>query len=254
MHPKPTPALYLRSLLFAVGQAITTVVFTFIALLALVLPYRHRYKLVSQWSLIQLWWLEKTCGVRHEVRGAENIPAEPTVVLSKHQSAWETLALQIYFSPQAWVLKRSLLMVPFFGWGLATLRPIAIDRKAGKDAITQVIEQGTARLRDRIWVVVFPEGTRVPSGKRGRYRMGGALLAERSGGPIVPVAHNAGDFWPRNSFLKYPGTIELVIGEPMDTHGRTAGEINALAEAWIEDTVARLREPYAGWQPATPVS
>ena len=231
-----------RSSLFAAGQVLLTLLFSPIALAALVLPYRTRYRVVMRWTFLNIWWLEVTCGLRYRVEGLENIPGRPTIVLCKHQSAWETLVLPRYFSPQTWVLKRELLRIPFFGWGLATLRPIAIDRAAGRSAMDQVLEQGRRRLTEGIWVVVFPEGTRVAPGTRRRYRLGGAVLAERTGNVVVPVAHNAGDYWPRRGFLKRPGTIRLVIGEPIVSEGRSAAEINARAAEWIESTVHALRE------------
>lgn len=241
-HRRPvTFRVLLGSACFAVGQAFTTIVFAPIAILALALPYRWRYYAVIQWTHVNIWWLGITCGLRHEVIGQENIPTKPTIILSKHQSAWETIALPRYFSPQCWVLKRELLKVPFFGWGLATLRPIAIDRSAGASAAQQVIEQGEQRLDQGLWVVIFPEGTRVPPGEKGRYKLGGAILAEHAQVPVVPVAHNSGDYWPRNSFFKYPGTIKLVIGKPFETAGLKASEINRKAEDWIEPQVAALR-------------
>ena len=241
-HAKPASALmYARALAFYAGMVVATLVFAPLALLAVILPYRARYQVVVRWAYLMIWWLRLSCGLDHVVEGVENIPDAPTVILAKHESAWETMALQHYFSPQTWVLKRELLRIPLFGWGLATLRPIAIDRSAGKSAMDQVVKQGRARLADRIWVVIFPEGTRVAPGARRRYKMGGALLAERTGCPVVPVAHDSGDFWPRKSLLKWPGTVRLVIGEPIDTTGLSASEINARAEAWIEATLARLR-------------
>ena len=234
--------LVLRSTLFALGLAFLTLIFSPIALAALPLSYRIRYRVVMRWTFLNIWWLETICGLRHRVEGLENIPDRATVVLCKHQSTWETLVLPRYFSPQTWVLKRELLGIPFFGWGLATLRPIAIDRASGRNALEQVIEQGRLRLAEGIWVVVFPEGTRVAPGSRRRYRLGGALLAQKTGHPVVPVAHNAGDYWPRRGFLKRPGTIRLVIGEPIPSEGRSAVEINAHAAEWIESTVRELRE------------
>ena len=247
---KPTPertsqsglliSVFLRSLLFSVGQVCSTLVFGSIALLATIVPYRVRYRIVTKWTRFNLWWLHKTCGVHHQVTGLENIPAAPTIIMCKHESAWETLALQLFFAPQVWVLKRELLWIPFFGWGLATMRPIAIERKAKQNALEQILVQGRQRLDSGHWVVVFPEGTRVRPGMRGRYRLGGAALAAETGYPVLPVAHNAGDFWPRNSFLKFPGTIDLEIGPLVESTGRTATEINQLVESWIEPTVERL--------------
>ena len=235
-------ATAVRSALFSLGQILLTLLFSPIALAALPLPYRIRYRVVMQWTSFNIWWLGVTCGLRHRVEGLENIPEQATIVLCKHQSTWETLVLPRYFSPQTWVLKRELLRIPFFGWGLATLRPIAIDRAAGRDALEQVLEQGRRRLAEGIWVVVFPEGTRVAPGKRRRYRLGGAVLAEKTGRAVVPVAHNAGDYWPRRGFLKRPGTIRLVIGKPIPSEGLSATEINARAAQWIESTVRELRE------------
>jgi 1-acyl-sn-glycerol-3-phosphate acyltransferase len=155
-----TAALVLRSLLFAAGQGLLSVPFSIAAILALLMPYRLRYALVSRWTHLNLWWLDKICHLNHVTAGEENIPEQPTIVFCKHESAWETLALQRYFRPQVWVIKRELLWIPFFGWGLATLRPIAIDRKSSRAALDQILTQGRDRLSDGCWVVVFPEGTR----------------------------------------------------------------------------------------------
>ena len=236
-----TPGVFIGSSLFALGLVGSTLVFTPVALASMLLPYRFRWRVVTRWSRFNLYWLSVTCGVRYEVEGLEHIPAEPTVILSRHESAWETLALQRYFAPQVWVLKRELLRIPFFGWGLATMRPIAIDRSAGLDAFEQMLEQGAERLASGCWVVVFPEGTRLAPGTRRRFKLGGARLAVHTARPAVPVAHNAGDCWPRNSFYKYPGTIRVIIGPPVDTTGRRAVEVNRIAEQWIHDTLDRVR-------------
>lgn len=236
-----TAALAARSLLYVAGQALLSVPFCIVAIAALLLPYRWRYVLVSRWTHLNLWWLDKTCRLNHRLIGAENIPQQPTIIFCKHESAWETLALQRYFTPQVWVIKRELLWIPFFGWGLATLRPIAIDRKSSRTALEQILTQGRERLNDGCWVVIFPEGTRVAPGEKRRYRQGGAMLAKETGYPVLPVAHNAGDFWPRNSLIKRPGTIELVIGPVIESAGRSANDINRLAEEWIESTVEEIR-------------
>jgi 1-acyl-sn-glycerol-3-phosphate acyltransferase len=161
-------------------------------------------------------------------------------VLCKHQSAWETLALQVIFPPQAWVLKRELLWLPFFGWGLAMTSPIAINRSDGKGAVKQLLKQGKQRLAQGFFVVIFPEGTRIPFGERGKYKVGGALLAASSGAPVVPVAHNAGRLWGRNSFIKHPGLITLSIGAPIETKGLKADAINQKTEDWIENEIQQL--------------
>ncbi len=187
-----------------------------------------------------LFLLRVICGIKYRVLGAEHIPKTPSIVLSKHQSAWETLAFQKIFPPQVWVLKKELLRIPFFGWGLAMTSPIAIDRSSGKAALEQVVEQGMDRLKQGFWVVIFPEGTRIAPGKKGKYRIGGAWLATHTNVQVVPVAHNAGEFWGRNSFIKRPGTITVSIGAPIDPTGMEAGELNAKVEAWIEAEVNRI--------------
>jgi 1-acyl-sn-glycerol-3-phosphate acyltransferase len=182
------------------------------------------------------------CGIRYEVEGAENIPDEPCVIMCKHQSSWETLALQVVFPPQAWVLKRELLWIPFFGWGLASLNPIAIDRSAGRKALNQVVEQGRARLDSGAWVVIFPEGTRIPTGEIGKFGMGGAFLAVETGYPVIPVAHNAGKAWPKHGFLKYPGVIKLVIGDKItiDEKTKKVSDLNKQVYQWMESQMTRL--------------
>jgi 1-acyl-sn-glycerol-3-phosphate acyltransferase len=234
------PGTIWRSSLFMVGMVPTTVLFALLGLLSFPFPYRWRYAVITRWTTFNLWWLKVTCNVRYEVEGREHIPAGPAVILSKHQSAFETMVYQRIFPPHVWLLKRELLWVPFFGWGLAMLEPIAIDRKAGRKALQQLLEIGTKRLAAGRWVVIFPEGTRVVPGERGRYAPGGAMLAVRNGCPVLPVAHNAGEFWPRRGFIKHPGTIRIVIGPTIDTRERSAQEVNAMAEHWIEETMDAL--------------
>ncbi len=234
--------IYLRSLLFSGGMLTSMVFFslTGIALYLLFVPFPIRYRYTTLWGRFTIWWLKVTCGIDYRIEGRENIPAGPAIVFSKHQSTWETLALQQIFPPQVWVLKRELMWLPLFGWTMATLKPIAIDRSAGRAAVNRIVEIGTRRLREGLWVVIFPEGTRVPPGESRRYGIGGAVLAEKSGYPVVPVAHNAGEFWPRRAFLKRAGTIHMIIGPPIESRGRSATEINQLARDWIEGTMARI--------------
>lgn len=230
----------LRSWVFYLGLAPLTVVFSIIGILILPLPRTWRYAVITRWSVVTIAWLRLSCGLGWTVQGRENIPGGPAVILCKHQSAWETIALQLIFPRQCQVLKRELLRVPFFGWGLASLNPIAIDRKAGARALRLVLAKGVERLRDGWWVLLFPEGTRIPPGERGRYTQTGAALALEAGCVVVPVAHNAGVFWARNAVLKYPGTIEVVVGPPIDTTGKTARAITREAEEWIEQACAGL--------------
>ncbi len=231
---------YLRSALFNLLMLLTVLVFAPLALLTFPLPHPLRYRFISQWARLQTWLVGVLCGVRYRVEGREHLPKGPAIILAKHQSAWETIAFQKIFPIQTWVLKRELLLIPFFGWGLALMKPIAIDRGAGRKAVTQVIEQGQARLKEGIWIVVFPEGTRMAPGTTRRYGIGGAALAAESGYPVVPVAHNAGFFWPRRGFLKKPGTIHVVIGPVIHTRGKSAEEINRAAEGWIEKKMIEL--------------
>lgn len=221
-------------------QIVITPLYAVIAILTFPFPPITRYRLISGWALIMLWLLRVLCGIRMEVRGADNIPAPPCVILCKHQSAWETMALQKVFPPQVWVLKRELLWLPFFGWGLAMTSPVAIRRSNGRAAIKQLLSQGKQRLAQGFCVVIFPEGTRIPYGQRGKYKSGGAQLAVASGAPVVPVAHNAGKLWGKNSFLKFPGVITMSIGQPIDPQGLKADEINQRVEQWIETEITHL--------------
>lgn len=225
--------LFLRSCLFFVGQVITAPVFTLIALLALPLNPITRNRLISGWARSMLWWLKVTCNIRHEITGVENIPNSPTIILSKHQSTWETFAFQAIFPTQVYVLKRELLWIPIFGWGLAMSSPIAINRAAGREALKQLVEKGKDRLAKGFWVVIFPEGTRIAPKKRGKYHIGGAWLATHTETPVLPVAHNAGDFWPKG-FIKTPGIIHMHIGKPIPTVGLKTDALNQQVENWIE--------------------
>ena len=225
---------WLRSGLFALALAVITPPYALLALLTAPLPRHARYRVISGWSAIMLWLLRRLCGVRWTVEGLEHLPARPAVILAKHQSAWETLAFQSIFPQQVHVLKRELLWLPFFGWGLALMSPIAIDRARGVAALRQIARKGKVRLEQGFWVVVFPEGTRVEPGQKGKYQLGGAWLAAHAGAPIVPVALNAGRAWPRNSFLKHPFHITVRIGPAIESAGRDPSTLNAEAEAWIE--------------------
>ena len=235
--------ILLRSLIYFLAMVLSVVVATIaIWICRPFLPFPRLSRLANAWGLSNLWLLKHICKLDYEMHGGEHLRQEGGyIVLAKHQSTWETLSLRgLLPPPQTWVLKRELLWVPFFGWALIPFHPIAIDRKAGRRAIRQVIEEGEAALRDGRIVVIFPEGTRVAPGTKGHYGMGGALLAEKSGCPVIPVAHNAGVFWHRRGLLKYPGTIQLEIGEPIETRGLKAKEINRRVEEWIESRVAAM--------------
>ena len=233
-------SVVLRSSVFALFQLVTTPFFALIALLAFPLPPLTRYRIITLWSRCNLTAAHRICGIRYRVLGAEHIPGEPCIILAKHQSAWETLAFQRIFPPQVWVVKRELLWIPFFGWGLAMLSPIAIDRGAGARALWQMLEQGRDRLRQGFSIVIFPEGTRVAPGARGIYHAGGAWLAVRTGARVVPVAHDSGRCWGRKAFLKYPGLITVSIGQPLATGSASVADINARVERWIEAEMQRI--------------
>lgn len=232
--------LLVRSSLFFLGQVMTAPIFTLIALLALPLNPVTRNVLISGWARSMIWWLRLTCGIRHEVTGLDNLPESPSIILSKHQSAWETLAFQAIFPTQVYVLKRELLWIPIFGWGLAMSSPIAIDRSAGREALKKLVANGAARLKNGLWVVIFPEGTRMAPGEKGRYQIGGAWLATHTSTQVVPVAHDAGRYWAKNSFIKKPGTIQIHIGKPIQTAGLKADALNQQVEQWIEAEMATL--------------
>jgi 1-acyl-sn-glycerol-3-phosphate acyltransferase len=224
-----------RSALFAAVLVLVTPVYALVALATFPLPRMARYRVISGWSRLVIQLARVLLGIEWRVEGRENLPGRPAVILSKHQSAWETMAFQVIFPPQVHVLKRELLWIPFFGWGLALMSPIAIDRSRGVAALRAIARRGRERLAQGFWVIVFPEGTRVAPGERREYQLGGAWLAAAAAAPVVPVAHNAGLFWPRNAFLKRPGTVTVRIGPAIETAQRDPKTINSMAEKWIEE-------------------
>ena len=232
--------LTVRAWLFYVGLFALTIPFSLLAILLIPLPAVMRSRWVSGWAHAVIWWLKVTCNLRYEVTGREHIPATPSIILAKHQSAWETIALQSIFPPQVWVLKRELLMIPFFGWGLWAVGSIPIDRSSGREALKKLVSHGKDRLKRGLWVVIFPEGTRMAPGVRGKYHVGGAWLASHTETAVVPVAHNAGRFWRKNSILKYPGVIQVVIGQPINTTGLKPDAVNKQVEEWIEAEMLQL--------------
>lgn len=233
--------LYLRSLLFAIGHNLTGILLGFIAVLIWpLLPYKVRWRVVTLWNRFTMVWLRICCGVHIHIIGQRQPEHYPSVVMSKHQSTWETMFLQYYFGPVSTILKKELLRIPFFGWGLATLRPIAIDRKNPIQALKDVKNKGLERLRQGNNILVFPEGTRVPLGQVGNYARSGADIACSAGVPVVPVAHNAAECWPHKQFLKYPGTITIVIGAPIPSVGSNRKELTEAVKTWIETQINQL--------------
>ena len=230
-----------RSTLFILLVIPLTAVFGLLVTLVAPFSAALAYVLIDAWRAAFMKVLVRwVLGIRTTVCGAENIPHEAVVVLSKHQSAWETIALQQWFPRMVFVLKKELLKLPFLGWAFKAIGMIAIDRAAGKDALTQVAEQGADRLHHGISVIIFPEGTRVPPGQKRRFKAGGAHLAVQAGAKVVPVAHNAGELWPRNAFIKKAGAITISFGPAIDTRGRSAEEVTRQAETWIDHEMARI--------------
>lgn len=237
-----TPVLFIRSLLFWIGFIVNTVVFGTSVVILFFTPSSFRLKIARVWSHVNNFLLKVFCGIDFTVQGKENLDVDTAIILSKHQSTWETLALHSFTPYVHWVFKRELMYIPIFGWALALTDPIAINRGTGRVAIKQLITEGTRKLNDGKWMVLFPEGTRTAPGKSHKYKIGGALLAEKSGYPVIPIAHNAGEFWPRHSFIKWPGTISVVIGPAIETKGRLAEDINAEVFNWIETTMQDISD------------
>ncbi len=236
----------LRSAAFLVLAVLTTLPFGIAIPLASLFGYRPSCWTAKVYAGWILQFARLCCGIRWQVSGLDNVPDRPVVLMSKHQSAWETVFMQSTFPPQCWIVKKELLWLPFIGWSLMGMRCIAIDRSSGKSARDQIVEQGAKRIAQGMCVSVFPEGTRIPVGQRGRYGMGGALLATSTGTPIVPIAHNAGEYWGRYAFRKHAGTVRVVIGKPIATAGRDAASVNSEVEDWIEGQMRQLNpERYA---------
>lgn len=236
---------WLGSALFTAYLFVSVAIWGIVCLVLRIFGYRVMFAGIRLWArgiLAALGWF---CGLDYSVRGLDRLPAGNTVILMKHSSAWETIAQLVLFPSQTWVMKRELLWAPVLGWVLLGLKPIAIDRSGGRNAVTQVIERGQARLREGLWVVIFPEGTRVPVGQTGRFGLSGVLLAQAAGKAVVPVAHDAGRYWPRRGLLKKPGTIQVVVGDPIATAGREPREVSDAVRTWIETEIAAMTGPSA---------
>lgn len=225
--------IYVRSILFYLGEALSTIPFMFISILALVLPPKIRSRMISGWAFFVTWWLRVICGLKHEIVNPENILEEPCVFASNHSSTWEAITTQTFLPSLAWVLKKELLKIPFFGWGLWATGPIAIDRNDRSTALDQVINQGKQKFSEGRHVLIFPEGTRTSYGVVGNYKMGAAKLARAGNVPIVPIAHNAGKYWSKDSLLIKPGTIRCIVGPAIYVGEKTDREVTAQIKDWI---------------------
>jgi 1-acyl-sn-glycerol-3-phosphate acyltransferase len=231
----------IASVIFTGLMFVTIVPYSMVVVLVRPFGYRTSYAVAVAWARLMNRLCKRLCGLSFVVEGRENLPAENSIVLMKHSSAYETIMQMLLFPDQCWVLKRELMWTPFFGWALAAVRPIAIDRKDGRNAVSQVLQQGKERLANGRWITIFPEGTRMPPGQTRRYGISGTLLAQETGRLLVPVAHNAGDFWPRRGLRKRSGTVRFCIGRPVDPTGRDPREVNEEIQRWIEGKVAELR-------------
>lgn len=242
--------LFLRSSVFTLVMLVFTPLWTLVCFLAAPLPYRQRYYVTSRWNATVIWLAKIICGIRYRIKGAENFPDAPAIVLSKHQSAWETIFLLYQLPrPLVFVFKKELLYIPFFGWALGLLRMIPIDRSLGVRAFRHVVTEGKKRLADGLWIIMFPEGTRSPVGGQGEYKGGGTRLALDTNTLIVPIAVNSGECWPKNSFIKKPGLITVSIGPSISPRGHTHEQLMRQVENWIEGEM-RIISPHA--YPAQP--
>ena len=232
--------LFLRSLLYFIGSIISLIVITLCGLFLVILPYSYRQRFLSNWAIFCIWWLKITLNITTDIKGSENVNSLPSVIISNHQSTWETLAFQTIFPAHTWVLKQELLWLPVFGWSLALLKPIVINRGDKLNAIKKVIKQGSERLGQGISVVVFPEGTRQTYKHLGDYQNGAAAIAKKSGHDIIPVYHNAGKFWPKGSFIKKPGVITVVIGKPISSSFLTSSELTKEVRNWTLEQEKKL--------------
>jgi 1-acyl-sn-glycerol-3-phosphate acyltransferase len=241
LHRDNKIRLYLGSTLLFIGIFSTATVAGLLILLTVPFSFSIAYKISAIWCQVVLWMAKVFCGISYVVEGLEHFNKnQAVIVLSNHQSAWETLALRHILPTQVVLLKRSLVWLPVWGWALGSLKSIVIDRENQRAALRILLEKGTAYLNQGLWVIVFPEGTRTAAGEIRKFSAGGAMLAQKTGYPVIPVAHNAGDFWPRYSFLKYPGTIKVKIGPVIESKGRKAADINAEAESWIAQAIKEI--------------
>jgi 1-acyl-sn-glycerol-3-phosphate acyltransferase len=229
-----------KSLFFTAYMMVSALMFGGIMTVLFWAPYRTQFAIARTWARILFWMLKKVCGLSFTVEGRERIPSGNHVVMINHTSAWETIAQFLIFPPQVWVLKRELLWIPLIGWGLKLLRPISINRGAGHRSVNQVIEQGKSRLADGLWIIIFPEGTRVVAGEKRKYGVSGALLATATNKFVVPVSHNAADFWVRRGIVKKAGTIRVIIGAPIDATGKDPRQLNDEVRQSIEAGLARI--------------
>lgn len=231
----------IRSSLFFIGYAGLTFIISTLAMLAFyILPSKVTFYLFATWCRLVLSWLRLTCGISYQISGHHSRPDTPVIVLSNHQSTWETIFLYQFFTPCCPILKKELLDIPFWGWALRLQKPIAIDRSKPREAGKSLLTQGAQRIQEGISILVFPEGTRSKAGTLGKFSRGGAQLAAATSTPVVPVLHNAGEFWPAGSSQKKPGVIQVYIGEVISSEGKDPKVLAAEFEVWVEENKHRV--------------
>jgi 1-acyl-sn-glycerol-3-phosphate acyltransferase len=206
------------------------------------LPLKIRILVIRAWMSYALLILRIFCGLKFTVEGLENIPKNGFIVMSKHSSTWETIVIQRFFRPLVWVVKRELTWIPFFGWGLKAMDAIALNRGTGRRAINQLVRESQFHMDQGRILMLFPEGTRVLPLQHKPFKIGGAIVSQRTGYAVLPIAHNAGEFWPRHSWIKWPGTIRVVIGKPIDPAGKKPEEIINEVATWIVSECERISD------------
>ena len=231
---------FFGSVLFIAGMVIFSFIWIIPSIIVNLFPYETRVWFVSRWNVFNLWWCKVCCGLDYKITGTENIPDHACIVMPNHQSTWETLALSKILPPLTWVVKRELLWIPLFGWGLAAMAPIALNRQAGKKALMQLINDGRERLQLGRWILIFPEGTRTLPRTQTPLKNGAFLLASKTGATVLPIAHNSGLFWARKQFVKKRGTIQVIIGKPIDTKGKKAEQIKEEYETWLTEQRSKI--------------
>ena len=230
----------LRSALWYLVTVITVLIWTPLVYISYPLGYRVVLGTARSWAWMTLWVTRWVCGIRYEIIGAENLKTTPAIFFVKHQSAWETLGFPALLPMNCFVCKKSLLNIPFFGWAMRITKHIPIDRSQGVSALKSVIREGKDRLGKGISIVIFPEGTRVEPYTHPKFHKSGSALAKATGYPVIPIALNSGHCWRRNSFLKRPGTVTVVIGPPMNTRDKTVDEINDSTYAWMKHAMEKM--------------
>jgi 1-acyl-sn-glycerol-3-phosphate acyltransferase len=232
--------LLLRATIFWPIFGLSIITIEIILLFARLLPYHKRFRVLQYWNRFVLWWLKVSVDLDYKVKGIENIPDCPVLFMVKHSSVWETIAMTVFLPPLTWVLKKSILYIPVFGWGVAMMEPIKINRSKKNSSLKSIIKQGKQKLKNNISILIFPEGTRTMPNKKGIYKKGGAVLAIEAGVDIVPISHNAGFFWRKHQFSKNPGTIQVEIGKPITTKNKDRHQITEEVEEWIEGKLDQM--------------